>query len=84
MSHAQRALGRLFPAQSGPGRVLRAGKDAARTFRSELSHEVPEAEPVDRGPGLTDYAEWRAQQPPLEPLPAGQTTTFLVIVETSG
>jgi len=84
MSHAQRALGRLFPPQSGPGRVLRAGKDAARTFRSELSHEVPEAEPVDRGPGLTDYAEWRAQQPPLEPLPAGQTTTFLVIVETSG
>ncbi|MEV8214497.1 glycosyltransferase [Leifsonia sp. NPDC077715] len=84
MSHAQRALGRLFPPQSGPGRVLRAGKDAARTFRSELRRDVPGAEPADRGAGLTDYAEWRAQQPPLEPLPAGQTTTFLVIVETSG
>ena len=84
MSHAQRALGRLFPEQSGPGKVLRAGKDAARTFRSELRSPVPEPEPVDHGPGLTDYAEWRAQQPPLEPLPAGQTTTFLVIVETSG
>lgn len=84
MSHAQRALGRLFPAQSGPGKVLRAGKEAARSFRSELRPVVPAPEPEQRGPGLTDYAEWRAQQPPLEPLPAGAATTFLVVVETSG
>ncbi|MDR6973252.1 glycosyltransferase [Leifsonia shinshuensis] len=84
MSDAQRALGRLFPAETGPGKVLRAGKEAARAFRTELRPPAPAPEPEDRGPGLTDYAEWRAQQPPFEALPAGQATTFLVIVETTG
>ncbi len=82
MSGARRTLGRLLPPQSRPGKALRAGKEAARTFRSEL--RPPAALPGRVGPGLTDYDEWRAQQPPLDPLPAGATTTFLVVVETTG
>ena len=53
-----------------------------RTFRSEVRPSGPE--PKRLGPGLTDYAEWRAQQPAPEPLPPGRATTFLVLVETDG
>ncbi|MDN4614423.1 glycosyltransferase [Leifsonia sp. F6_8S_P_1B] len=80
MSGPRRALGRLLPTGSAPRKALHAGKEAAKTFRAELQPPAPEI--VREGPGLTDYAEWRAQQPPLEPLPEGaQHTSFLVIVE---
>ncbi|MGN6759861.1 MAG: rhamnosyltransferase WsaF family glycosyltransferase [Leifsonia sp.] len=86
MSRARRAFGRLLPAGSQRGRVLRAGKEAALTFRAQLRPPLPEpeAESVPRGPGLTDYAEWRAQQAPFEPLPPGPTSSFLVLIETTG
>lgn len=79
---AGRAFRSMLPPESAPRRVLRATRGAARSFRDTL--HTQEAEQVHEGPGLTDYAEWRAQQPALEPLPSDhQETTFVVVVESS-
>lgn len=83
MGSAGRRFRAIVPPESAPRRVLRAGRGAAVAFRDSLVPPVPEV-PRVVGPGLTDYAEWRAQQPVLQPLPDdAPATTFLVVVETS-
>lgn len=82
ISGARRALGRMLPPESAPRKVLHAGKEAARTFTTTI--HPPEIEPPREGYGLTDYAEWRAEQPVLDPLPpGGEQVTFVVLVETA-
>ncbi|UAJ80558.1 glycosyltransferase [Leifsonia sp. ZF2019] len=85
MSGPRRVVARLAPPDSVPGKALHAGLQAARTFRAELRPPAPPVEEEPTGPGLTDYAEWRAQQPAFEPLPEGAgRAAFLVVVETPG
>jgi GT2 family glycosyltransferase len=85
MSGPRRVVARLAPPGSVAGTTLHAGMEAARAFRSTIRPPAPEAPSEDTGPGIVDYAEWRAQQPAFEPLPAGAgPTSFLVLVETPG
>ncbi|WP_290471639.1 glycosyltransferase [Leifsonia sp. 71-9] len=84
MDDAQRAVRKVLAPETAAGKTLRAGKDAARTFRDGVWPRTPEPEPVREGPGLADYAEWLAEQPPLEPLPTSVDAAFVVVIETAG
>lgn len=83
MNGAERALRSVVAPGTTVGRTLRAGKDAARAFRNGVRGRTPFPEPVREGPGLTDYAEWLAEQPELQPLPDAPVTDFLVVIEAS-
>lgn len=84
MNDAQRAVRKVLDPETTAGRTLRAGKDAARAFRDGVWPRTPEPEAVREGPGLDDYQDWLAEQPPLEPLPTTSESDFVVVIETSG
>ncbi|MFB9745739.1 glycosyltransferase [Leifsonia shinshuensis] len=81
MDGAGKALRTVVAPGTTVGKTLRASKDAARAFRDGVWPVEPAPEPVREGPGLTDYAEWLAEQPELDPLPDAPATDFLVLIE---
>lgn len=83
MDGAERALRTVVAPGTTVGKTLRAGKDAARAFRDGVRAGTPLPDAVREGPGLTDYAEWLAEQPEPQPLPDAPMTDFLVVIESA-